>query len=498
MIMKLFNKQSWFGKRTEQYDRWDSRFRILDLTGAGDWLTLGDLFTGIGVFGATGSGKTSSLATIAHALMVMDCGFVWMAAKSDEIQLVTRIAAKAGRSADLIVIGDDANGVLSPHRFNPLAYEAGIVSTGTGSVVQYLSDCAKVLSHKDGTRGASAEGERFWIDQFDRLIRQCIDTAKFAGRPLSVDLLRKIQLSAPKNQAELEDDRWAAESVCWRCLTQADERRERGLVSAEDIERVIHFWTNDYMRLDVKPRSSIDVMFAVLVDAFYAEEPLRSILTTTTTVTPDDVIEGGKIVVLSLPTNVYHSAGRMAQFCFKLSFQRAMLRRRKDAKHLQRPCVLWVDEAHAFAHPFDAQYFAEVRSNRGISVFMDQGIGGYMRALGLSHPDEVDGFLQNLATKFFFQNNSPATNLFAADAIGRMLTDIHTSSLSASLDGSQFGQSTTQEERHQISSGVFGFLKRGGPDNARIVQGYVLKPGIFNATGTNVARCNFVQTDLTR
>lgn len=494
--MRRRDIQSWIGKRHDgRSHMWDSGFRLLDLTGQGDYLTLGDCFTGLGVFGAAGSGKTSSLATIAHALLMMGCGFVWLCAKPDEVHLATRIAKKAGREADVIVIGDDAAGKLSPHRFNPLAYESSVTS-GTGSVVQYLSDCAKVLSHKEGTR-AGGEGERFWQDQFDRLLRHCIDTAKLAGRELTIDLLRNIQISAPKNQEELESDAWAASSECWRCLTQADQLREVGKAPAEDLERVINFWTKDYMRLDVKPRSSIDVMFAVLVDAFYAEEPLRSILTTNTTVTPDDVIDRGKIVVLSLPTNVYHSAGRMAQFCFKYSFQRAMLRRPKHQDGPIRPSVLWVDEAHAFAHVFDAQYFAEVRSNRGISVYMDQGVGGYMRALGLNHPDEVDGFLQNLATKFFFQNNSPQTNFFAAEAIGRMQTEKVSTSMSAGIDHAQFGQTTSQEERHQVGSGQFGLLKRGGPQNGRLVECYVLKPGTFKATGKNFALCTFQQTDLT-
>jgi hypothetical protein len=174
-----------------------------------------------------------------------------------------------------------------------------------------------------------------------------------------------------------------------------------------------------------------------------------------------------------------------------------MLRRRKDGT-LQRPAVLWVDEAHAFAHTFDAQYFAEVRSNRGINVFMDQGVGGYMRALGLSHPDEVDGFLQNLATKMFFQNNSPQTNQFAADAIGRMLTETTSASLSNSFDSVQVGKTTATQERHQVMTGEFALLRRGGDQHGRMVDCYVLIPGVFRATGTNVARCVFSQTDLTR
>lgn len=499
--MALFKKTNWFGKRSLPQEislhPWDSRFPILDLTGSGDWLTLGDLFTGIAVFGAAGSGKTSSLVNIAHALMLMDCGFVWLCAKPDELRLVTEIAQQAGRVKDLIVIGQNLDGTISPHRFNPLAYETSLPSTGTGSVVTYLSDCAKVLAHKEGSR-APAEGERFWEDQFGRLLRYCIDTAKFAARPLTIDLLRRIQLSAPCSTGELADDNWAAKSECWRCLNEAEDQRRNGYVSNEDMARVLDFWTSDYLKLDAKPRGIIDVMFASLVDAFYAEEPLRSILTTSTTVTPDDVIEGGKIVVLALPTNIYHSAGRMAQFCFKISFQRAMLRRRIDHTKLSRPAVLWVDEAHAFATTYDAQYFAEVRSNRGICVYMDQGVGGYMRALGLSHPDEVDGYLQNLATKCFFQNNSPQTNLFAADAIGRLMTDSITSNYSASYDGAYVGTATTQQDRHQVNTGSFGFLKRGGHQNARLVECYVLKPGVFKRTGTNVALCTFSQTAFTQ
>ena len=217
------------------------------------------------------------------------------------------------------------------------------------------------------------------------------------------------------------------------------------------------------------------------------------------TVTPDDVIERGKIVVLSLPTNIYHAAGRMAQFCFKYSFQRAMLRRRKPADgSLQRPTVLWVDEAHAFAHPFDGQYFREVRSNRGINVFLEQGVGGYITAMGLPNEDAVDDFLQNLATKLFFQNNSHQTNMFAANVIGKLLIDKTAENWGHSLGGVNIGENTSQEERHQIISGQFGFLLRGGPKNNNIVSGFVLRPEIYLSTGTNVALCQFQQTELTK
>ena len=477
---------------------WDSHTRLIDLTSNGDWLTLGDMFTGLAVFGASGSGKTSSLASLASWLMELDCGFVWLCAKPDEVHLVHRIARAAGREEDIVVIGEDIDGTLTPHCFNPLEYETSISTTGTGAVVTYLSDCAKVLSRKDGEK-SGGEGERFWTDQFDRLLRYCIDTAKLAGSTLSVDLLRTIQLSAPTSLDQLASDAWAETSVCWQCLSAALSRAEKGEVPEVDVQRVLDFWTKDYLQFAEKTRSIINVMFAVLGDAFYAEEPIRSILTGTTTITPEDVIKRGKIVVLSLPTNIYYGAGRMAQFCFKYSFQRAMLRRRKPADGSpMRPTVLWVDEAHNFAHPFDSQYFREVRSNRGINVYLEQGIGGYINAMNLPNADAVDDYLQNLTTKFFFQNNSPQTNEFAANAIGKLLIDKSTSSWGHSMGGANIGDSTTLEQRHQIISGQFGFLARGGVQSHNIVSGYVLRPHLFNATGTNVALCKFQQTNLTQ
>lgn len=477
---------------------WDSSTPLLDLTGCGDWLTLGDCFTGIAVFGAAGSGKTSSLATVAQLLMLLDCGFVWLCAKPDEVRIARSIAASAGRQQDVIVIGEDVDGVITRHRFNPLQYEAGRPGQGTSSVTTYLSECAKVLSRKEGER-SGGEGDRFWNDQFERLLRYCIDTAKYSGRTLSIDLLREIQLSAPLGNHHLADEAWLGSSTCWQCLKQAEERMNQGEIPNTDFLRVLNFWIKDYATLDIKPRSSIDVMFAVLVDAFTAEEPIRYILSGNSTVTPDDVIDKGKIVILSLPTNIYHGAGRMCQHIFRFSYMRAMLARKKPLDgSLMRPTVLWVDEAHAFAHPFDSQYFREVRGNRGINVYLEQGIGGYMQAMNFHSSGQVDDFLQNLATKFFFQNNSPETNRFAADAIGKVLVNKGTDSFSYSMKGVNISDSTTQEERHQIISGQFGLLKRGGSKHNRIVSGFVLRPEIYHATGTNVALCQFQQTDLTQ
>lgn len=477
---------------------WHASTRLIDLTGNGDWLTLGDCCTGLCVFGATGSGKTSSLAIIAHALLLIQCGFVWLCAKPDEVQTAYRIAAYAGREKDVIIIGEDINGGITRHRFNPLQYEASRRGQGTTSIATYLSDCAKILSRKEGEK-TGGEGERFWTDQFERLLRYCIDTAKYAGRLLSVSLLREIQLSAPASPSQIAEEQWLATSTCWQCIKEAETRMEAGDVSHTDFMRIVNFWCKDWATLDIKPRSSIDAMFAVLVDAFCSEEPMRYILSGESTVTPDDVL-GGKIVILSLPTNVYGGAGRMVQHCFRRSYQNAMLARRKpsDGSPL-RPTVLWVDEAGAFAHAFDSQYFREVRSNRGICVYLAQGVGSYMQSMNFHAMEQVDDFLQNLATKWFFQNSSPNTNKFACDAIGRFMLNKASTSQSFSGKGDvNLSESNAEEERHLMTSGTYTQLQRGGPENNFIVSAIILRPEVFPSSGRNVAQCYFQQTDLTR
>ena len=157
------------------------------------------------------------------------------------------------------------------------------------------------------------------------------------------------------------------------------------------------------------------------------------------------------------------------------------------------------DEAHRFAHAFDATYFAEVRSNRGINIFLEQGIGGYMDALGVTSKDQVDRYLQNLATKIFFASDSHLSNTFAAEVIGKRMQVKDTDTWGQSRDHTQGGGSTTTEERYQVLPGQFAELRRGGLENNKIVEGYVTKAGtIFNATGKNFVLCQFQQTEITQ
>ena len=473
---------------------WHKETRLLDLTGYGDWLTLGELYTSVAVFGVTGSGKSSALAPLAAALMDIDAGFVWPCAKPQEVSTALKIARACGREKDVIVLGKHEDGIITRHRFNPLQDELSIPTNSSDSVMRYLAALQKLLARKEGEQ-ASAEGGRYWDEQFEAALWHLIATARCAGLTPTISLLSRIFADAPKSVEMFQEDGWAQRSACWDCLLKAQERVRSGECDPEDFQQIYDYWCQRYRDLHDKTRSNIDSMVTAFFDGFTAEEPFRSLLSGDSTVTPEDVIERGKIVILSLPTAEYHAKGRMSQYAFLYSLQRALLRRKRPSDNSPlRPVVCFVDEAANFCSREDSLFFREVRSNCCINIYLAQGIGGYLEALDYKDMAQIDTYLQNLATRIYFANNSIETNRFAAESIGKALIDKPTSSFNFSVGPPNIGSSSTQEERHRILAGMFQTLQTGGPANGCVVTGYVQRQKIFKKSGTNVCLCRFPQS----
>lgn len=464
-----------------------------------DPLTLADLFPGVSVLGQAGSGKTSGLITLAIPLLLMGCGFVWLCAKPDEAGMLWRLVKATRREKQFVLFGQDIdrdtgvplvdrNGqpVMTGHRFNALDYESRR-SGGTLSLVHYLAEIASSLNKG---RSQGREESPFWKEQFEMLLAYCIDVATLADLVVSVGLLRDIQKSAPRDRGELDSREWQETSVLMQALRRIEARVEAGEVAEVELGRCLDFWLKDYFRLDEKPRSIIDVMMAALVN-LYARDPVRTLLTTSTTFTPEDVMAGA-VVCLNLPTRTFFEPGRLAQFHFKYSYQRSVL----EQARLPIPCVLWGDEYHNFVADFDAEFFAEARSRQSITVALEQGIGGYKRALGLSDRRDVDAFLANLTVKLFFGNSSVETNEYAAEVFARELAEMESG---GSGSGNGYGPNVNtgwqQQEQYQVRPVEFTRLKSGGGS----VEAFVYRRGqVFHATGANWLKTAFRQTEFTR
>jgi hypothetical protein len=441
---------------------------LCPLGDAGDWFTVRDATQGIQAFGGTGSGKTSGTGyTFGRAYLRAQFGGLVLCAKPEERQLWERLAEETGRRDDLIIVRPDA-----PHRFNFLNYEATRAGRGarlTVNIVHLLLEIAKSVEREE-----KAEAEKpFWRNALRQLVTAVVDLALFAQLPLRFDLLADIVRSGPKSAKEAEDPAWQEQSVCYNCIREAEahplDEDERA-----DFEQCRAYWLSDFATLAGETRSSIVLSFTMLTNLF-TTRPLRRLLSTDTTLTPEVTFDQ-KIIVVDMPLQEYFQAGRIAQFVWKYMWQKAALRRTQIDGNTP-PIFLWCDESQNFISDFDPEFQAVARSAKACTVYLTQNINLYKKALGTGSDDAVEAFLGNLQTKIFHQNSSADTNEWAADLFAKDLLPKETLGKTAGTSGASGSKSTTLEEQHQVRPIEFTRLLTGGEASGGMVQAYIYKGG---------------------
>ncbi|MBX7134197.1 MAG: type IV secretory system conjugative DNA transfer family protein, partial [Fimbriimonadaceae bacterium] len=224
----------------------------------------------------------------------------------------------------------------------------------------------------------------------------------------------------------------------------------------------------------------------------FTTRPLRRLLATDTTLTPEASFEG-KLLLIDMPLQEYHQAGRIAQFVWKYMWQKAALRR--QTRDETRPIFLWCDESQNFISDFDPEFQAVARSAKACTVYLTQNISLYKKVLGTGSDDAVEAFLGNLQTKLFHQNSSSQTNQWASDLFAKDLFEKETSGVTAAVGSASSSRSVTVEELYQVRPIEFTRLKSGGPVNGGRVEAVMYKGGtVFNTTRRNWIKLTFYQS----
>jgi len=454
--------------------------------GGGNAFKLADAQTGVCVFGATGSGKTTGPARhLAYGYLAADFGGLVLCAKKEERRQWQQWAAEAGREKDLVIVNNTGK-----HRFNFLEWEASRPEEGGGlsiNIVALLDEIAGAVAY---SAGKAEGGEKFWEDALHHMNTNLVDLPIFAGIRVSLPLMRSIVSSAPLNLDQIDDPKWREKSACWQILEEADQATlKAGEVVRADFEECRNYWLQDYPVLSEKTRSIISLSFSMLVRPFITR-PLRRLFSTDTNIRPEDAFDG-KIIIIDLPVQEFRLAGRVANLAWKYCFQVAVLRRMQPttANTFLRPVFLWADEAHNFVSKFDAEYQAVARSAGGCTVYLTQNRESYMHMLG--NPSAVDSLLGNLQAKFFCQNSGD-TNDWAAKLLGERWMHVNSTNVGRSdtndiqsQHGNQSsGVTRSEQRRYFVEPSRFTTLKRGGAAHKFQVQSIVYNGGHLFPTGT--------------
>lgn len=440
---------------------------------------LADALTGVAVFGATGSGKTSGPAKhLAYGYLGHGFGGIVLCAKREERLQWEQWAADTGRTDDLVIV--ESGGKWC---FNPLAWEAERVGPGGGytiNVVALLDEIAGSIAGAAGrAEGGGAGDAKFFNDALHYLNTNVVDLIVLAGYAVTLPLMRAIVTSAPLSKDEVNSPAWE-ETECAALIALADKlTSESGDTAArEDFEECRNYWTKEFPNLSERTRSIIVLSFSMLVRPLITR-PLKQLFSTTNVI-PENTFDG-KVIIVDLPVQAFRLAGKVASLLWKFCFQVAVMRRSPPSNGYLRPVFLWADEAQNFVTEFDAEYQAVARSAAGCTVYLTQNRESYRRVL--NDDDAVDSLLGNLQAKFFCQNSSIDTNEFASKLLGEHYVDVMTTNVgqshgdSANQASSTGGVSRKEEKRPFVEPSVFTTLKRGGAANKFQVETIVYNGG---------------------
>lgn len=449
--------------------------------GGGQAFRLADALTGVCVFGATGSGKTSGPAKhLAYGYLASNFGGLVLCAKQEERQQWQQWAADCGRTHDLVIIDSSAK-----FRFNFLEWEASRPEASGGltiNIVAILDEIAGAVAKASGRAESGGGINKFWEDALHHLNTNLVELPLFAGIEISLALLQSIVISAPTSMAEIDDPRWKEKSACARILAECEMATKDAPNDVRaDFQQCKDYWLKEYPLLSDKTRSVITLTFSMLVRPFLSR-PLRNLFSTSTNIKPEDTFNG-KIIIVDLPVQDFRLAGRVANLAWKYCFQISVLRRSPPASGYLRPVFLWADEAHNFVSQFDSEYQAVARSAGGCTVYLTQNRESYRRVLGDS--DAVDSLLGNLQAKFFCQN-SGETNEWAAKLLGERYIDITSTNVGRSdseTPSHSSGVSRSEQKRFFVESSRYTTLKRGGALHNFQVQAIVYNGGHLFPTG---------------
>jgi type IV secretory pathway TraG/TraD family ATPase VirD4 len=436
---------------------------------------LSDAVTGVIVFGATGSGKTSGPGKfLASGYLAHGFGGVVLCAKAEEREQWQKWAEKTERTKDLIIISRDG-----PNCFNPLDWEAARKSDGGGIAINVVALLDELIGAVSGPTRSGGDA-KFFEDALHHLSVHLVGLVLLVpSLRMSFSVLCDVLMSAPRSRGEGESEEWWRTSICAQMLDEAHRATENGDAEAQaDFQKHRDYWLIEFPALAERTRSIVTMSFSMLVQPFTLS-PLRRLLADKTTIKPEATF-GGKVIIVDLPVQQYGLAGRVANLVWKYCFQKAVMRRGggQDQGKRMRPVFLWADEAQNFVTEQDSVYQAVARSARGCTVYLTQNREMLRRVL--ASDDRVDSLLGNLQSKWFCQN-AGSTNEWAAKLLGERWVTVETTSSGAGSGGGQsgahvnVGTSEAPQRRLYVEPSRFTTLRRGGPHN-----GYKVEAVLYN------------------
>ena len=363
------------------------------------------------IIGRVGSGKTSGSGMLLGRSIVAlpGSGGLILCAKPEDRAMWTSIFERAGRADDLLAFGPGEQ-----LRFNFLAYVLEMTKGSTRDVTKLIQVIGEVIRSADVKGGGEASD--FFEKEETRLIYNAVEMLKLATGTVNTPDLQAFIAAAPKSMAQMAAPGFK-ENYCKRICDKALAvvKAKKDPIATHDYNLSLSYWLGEYPNMADKTRSCIETGVLGKLHAMNVGI-VRELISTTTNVSPDEILNG-KWVIVDTPPSEFGDSGAVVAAGWKYLTQRRILRRRAGAA--ENPVTLWCDEAQLFVNSYDSEFSTQCRSYGGCQVFLTQSLHSYYAALkGESGRHQADALLTNFSTRIFHAVGDAMTAKWASDMLG--------------------------------------------------------------------------------
>jgi TraM recognition site of TraD and TraG len=457
------------------------------------------MYSGVALLGATGSGKTSFIELLMQALAEHPAkpGILWCCAKSDEAERAAKVARRAGRANDFIRFS--AEGSYSLDLFGYLRKN---LKQSPDGIARFCDRMAGLAVANQGSGD-----DKTWQTQSVLMTTHALNLFAAAGQEPNPQGLFDVIVSVPKDAASATSEAFLKHSTCGQLIVEAQLRYKAGLLSPADrtaFERAVNYF------LTYLPTTGDRFLGSVMATAVtglspFLQPPFSQLFAGPTTLSPDVLLEGA-IVALDFPS-VHGPNAFVAQAAF-VQLAQMMLLRSPMVK--RRPVVILRDECQWLVSPdWDEKVQTIARSHGIISISACQGHAPLIVQFGGDESARVrtQAFLGNHMTHFVF---APGSDIETRDHYVKLFGQSKQLMLNGGQQpnpnpsmmdrilGCDFVPTVgwSQNMLPLVPPEKFGDLKRGGRDHDYCIEAYLFQAGRRFSNGHPFLRIEFEQ-DLT-
>lgn len=366
-----------------------------------EWLIMDKkgLYTGLMIFGATGTGKTSACAYPFFDQLV-NCkkeiqderiGGLILDIKGDFWKESVRILERNGRKNDIIIIEPDSDCYYNPIHHPNL--DSKIIAERLYSVLENMNS-------NDGRQ------DSYWKDKSINLISNAISLIRSCMGYVTLSDVYEII----SDESELKEMLAYTENIL-QTKEKSPLNREHSIDLEEIRLNLSYFTGGDFAGLDERVKSIIKSESMRVCSDFIKPAYKRTFCSPRKKLNfPgfQDVINNGTIVILRMPESKYGITAKIIGIMLKLDYFRTVLNRVYTAAidrsvNVKRPVVFICDEYQNYVTSgdieSDAEFFARCRQSKAINILLTQSYSSLKLKLGSE--EKLNSLLGNMRSSIW-------------------------------------------------------------------------------------------------